>query len=315
MKKGISHFKVGDKFSDYLLIKQSTRGVASNGKPFLTLMLGDATGDIEAKLWDVSPKDEELYVSEQIVKVEGELIQFRNQDQLKIFSIRRLQPDEDVMIDEFVQKAPVEKEELFEEITKAIFAMQNPSIQRIVRAFVQEYKEALLMYPAASKNHHAYASGLAHHIVNMLKIAKQLCDIYPQLNKDLLYAGVILHDLGKIKELSGVVSTQYTLAGQLLGHIPIMVEEIGKMAEKLKIEGEEVLILQHLVLSHHGKEEWGSPKQPLIQEAEILHYIDMIDARLNMLDQALAKVEPGEFTERLFALNHRSFYKPNFENE
>lgn len=315
MKKGIKNFKVGNKFSDYLLIKNSVRGVASNGKPFLTIILGDATGEIEAKLWDVSPKDEEAYVPEQIVKIAGEIIQFRNQDQLKIFSIRLLNPDEDLQIDDFIQKAPIQKEELSEEITKAIFEMNNPSIQRIVRAFVQEYQEDLLLYPAAAKNHHAYASGLAHHIVNMLKIARSLCDIYPQLDRDLLFAGVILHDIGKIKELSGVISTQYTVPGQLLGHIPMMVEEIGRMAEKLKIEGEEVFLLQHLVLSHHGKEEWGSPKKPLIQEAEILHYIDMIDAKLNMLDQALEKTKPGEFTERLFPMDNRSFYRPLFKNK
>lgn len=152
----------------------------------------------------------------------------------------------------------------------------------------------MLTYPAASKNHHEYASGLAHHIVSMLQIARELSKLYPQINKDLLYAGIILHDLGKLKELSGVVTTTYTLEGKLLGHIPMMVEEIGLMARELQIEGEEVLILQHLVLSHHGKAEWGSPTPPLVREAEILHLIDLIDAKMNMLNRSLDKVKPGE---------------------
>lgn len=293
-----------------------SKGVASNGKPFLTLLLGDATGEIEAKLWDASEEDEALFIQERIVKVEGEIIQFRGQLQLKIISIRIDQQANGLSVGDFVKKAPVEKEKLYEQITEAIFEMQNPTIQRIVRAFVQKYKEELLTYPAATKNHHDYVSGLAHHTVTMLSLAKAICDIYPQLNKDLLYAGVILHDLGKITELSGLVSTQYTLKGKLLGHITIMVAEIEQMAEKLKVsDEEEVLVLQHLVLAHHGQAEWGSPKPPLVLEAEILHFIDLIDAKMNMATKALAKTEPGEFTERLFAMNQRSFYKPTFEKD
>src|SRR5690625_2906844 len=137
---------------------------------------------------------------------------------------------------------------LAQQLTEAIFEMQNPAMQRIVRAFIKKYQNALLTYPAASKNHHEYVSGLAHHVVSMLRIAKELHTLYPELNKDLLYAGIILHDLGKLKELSVVVTTTYTLEGKLLGHIPMMVEEIGHMAKELQIEGEEVVILQHLVL-------------------------------------------------------------------
>src|SRR5690625_2187742 len=189
-------------------------------------------------------------------------------------------------------------------------------MQRIVRTFIKNHQEDVFIYPAASRNHHGYASGLAHHIVSMLGLAREVCKLYPQLKNDLLYAGVILNDLGKLKELSGVITTSYTLEGKLLGHIPMMVEESGNVAKELKVEGEEeVFILQHLVLSHHGKAEWGSPKPPLVQEAEILHFIDQIDAKMNMLDRSLSKVKPGEFTERLFAMDNRSFYKPSFESE
>ena len=146
----------------------------------------------------------------------------------------------------------------------------------------------------------------------MLDLAKAIASLYPSLDNDLLYAGVILHDLGKVMELSGPISTVYTVEGNLLGHISIMVNEIGKAADELSISGEEVMILQHLVFSHHGKAEWGSPKPPLIKEAEILHYIDNIDAKMNMLDRALERVKPGEFSERVFALDNRSFYKPIF---
>ncbi|MEC5423702.1 3'-5' exoribonuclease YhaM [Virgibacillus sp. C22-A2] len=313
MKNGIGFAGVGDAIDDFMLIKEATKGVASNGKPFLTLILRDATGEIEAKLWDAKKEDEALFVPEQIVKISGEVNQFRGRSQLKIMAVRPAQPTDDVYISDFVEKAPVEKSVLADKLTEAIFEMKNPALQRMVRAFIKKYQEDLLTYPAATKNHHEYVSGLAHHIVSMLAIAKELHILYPELNKDLLYSGIILHDLGKLKELSGVVTTTYTTEGKLLGHIPMMVEEIGLMAKELQIEGEEVVILQHLVLSHHGKAEWGSPKPPMVREAEILHLIDLMDAKMNMLNRALDKVKPGEFTERMFAMDNRAFYKPLFE--
>lgn len=313
MKKGIGFFTVGDTFDSFMLIKDATKGITSNGKPFLTLILRDTTGEIEAKLWDATKEDEAVFIPEQIVRLNGEIQQFRGKAQLKIVSIRPAQPTDGVHVSQFLEKAPVTKDVLVEKLTESIFEISNANIQRIVRAFIKKYQEALLTYPAATKNHHEYVSGLAHHIVSMLSLAKELCKLYPQINKDLLYAGVILHDLGKIQELSGIVTTSYTVEGKLLGHIPMMVEEIGIIAKELQIEGEEVLILQHLVLSHHGKAEWGSPKPPMIREAELLHLIDLIDAKMNMLNRALDKIKPGEFTERLFAMDNRQFYKPLFE--
>lgn len=313
MERGIAQYKVGDPYEGFLLIREANRGVASNGKPFLTLFLVDATGEIEAKLWDVSDEDVDTFVAEKIVKISGNINEFRGQAQLRIKSIRPSQVTDGVKVADFLEKSPVDKDELQEEIMAAIFEMKNPNLQRIVRAFVTKYNEDLFVYPAAAKNHHAFVSGLAYHIISMLKIGKALCDMYPSLNRDLLYAGIILHDLGKVHELSGVVSTSYTVEGTLLGHIPIMVAEIKEVAEELNIESEEVVVLQHLILSHHGRPEWGSARTPLVREAEILHLIDLIDAKMNMLDRALERVEPGEFTERLFAMDNRSFYKPSFE--
>lgn len=312
MKNGIRDFEIGETFEGFLLIKEVRKGTASNGKPFLTLFFVDATGEIDAKLWDAKKEDEETFTAETIVKVIGLVQEFRGQAQLRIQSIRPAQVTDNVSVADFLERAPVDQDALQEKLTNAVFEMENPNIQRIVRAFIKKYNKELFVYPAASKNHHAYISGLAHHIVTMLEIARALCNIYPQLNKDLLYAGIILHDIGKIHELSGEVATSYTLEGTLLGHISIMVGEIKEMADQLKIESEEVVILQHLVLSHHGVPEWGSPKRPQVMEAEILHYIDLIDAKINTLSRALETTKQGEFTERLFSLDNRSFYKPNF---
>jgi 3'-5' exoribonuclease len=312
MSKGILHYQAGETVDLFLLIKSATKGIASNGKPFLTLHLQDKSGEMEAKLWDASEEDEKTYQAQQMVKIIGEVQNYRGRLQLKIRHIRPVQPEEGVQISDFLETAPVSKEEMMSKITQYIFDMQNPNIQRITRHLLKKYQASFFEYPAATKNHHEFISGLAYHVVSMLDLANAIIQLYPTLDKDLLYAGIILHDLGKVVELSGPVSTTYTVEGNLLGHITIMVNEIGKAAEELGIQGEEVIVLQHMVLSHHGKLEWGSPKPPLIKEAEILHYIDNLDAKMNMLDRALERTKPGEFTERIFALDNRSFYKPTF---
>jgi 3'-5' exoribonuclease len=312
MTKGILDYDFGVQVDLYLLIKSATKGIASNGKPFLTLILQDQSGDIEAKLWDANEEDEKNYTAQNIVKIIGDTHNYRGKSQLKIRQIRRTGPSDSVKLEDFLETAPLSQEEMTSKLTQYIFDMKNPNIQRITRHLLKKHQNAFLEYPAATKNHHEFVSGLVYHVVSMLDLAKAIATLYPSLAKDLLYAGVILHDMGKVVELSGPISTVYTVEGNLLGHITIMVNEIGKAAEELGISGEEVLILKHLVLSHHGKAEWGSPKPPLIKEAEILHYIDNLDAKMNMLDRALERVKPGEFTERVFALDNRSFYKPIF---
>jgi 3'-5' exoribonuclease len=312
MSKGILQYDVGEQVELFLLIKNATKGIASNGKPFLSLILQDQSGEIEAKLWDINDEDGKSYAAQNIVKIIGDVQNYRGRSQLKIRQIRRTGPSDSVKLDDFLATAPLSQEEMISKLTQYIFEMKNPNIQRITRHLIKKHQKAFLEFPAATKNHHEFVSGLAYHVVSMLDLAKAIASLYPSLDEDLLYAGVILHDMGKVMELSGPISTVYTIEGNLLGHITIMINEIGKAAEELGISGEEVLILQHLVLSHHGKAEWGSPKPPLIKEAEILHYIDNLDAKMNMLDRALERVKPGEFTERVFALDNRSFYKPAF---
>ncbi len=308
--EGITKLQVGEQVDQYLLIKQATKGVTTVGKPFMSLVLQDKSGDIEAKLWDTNEEHENMYRAEVIVRVGGEIHDYRGKNQLRIKQIRVVRPEEGIQINDLVPSSAIPKELLYEELTQFFFEIKNPNIARITRHLIKKHQPDLLVYPAASKNHHDYASGLLDHVVSMLRLGKAICTLYPTLNSDLMYAGIILHDIGKVIELTGPIATTYTVEGNLLGHITIMVNEIGQAAKELGIEGEEVMLLQHLVLSHHGKEEWGSPKKPMIQEAEILHYIDNIDAKMNMLTRALDKTKPGEFTERLFPLDNRSFYKP-----
>ncbi|MCE7793715.1 3'-5' exoribonuclease YhaM [Salipaludibacillus sp. CUR1] len=315
MKKGIHHHQIGEQVDAYLLIKTSKKGIASNGKPFLTLQLTDKTGEIEAKLWGISPEDEATFISGTVVHLQGEVQDFRGMRQLKIKAIRPTSGMDQVKADDFLPSAPRNREEMLEEITQYIFDMQNAKVQRITRHLFKKHQKAFSVSPAATKNHHEFVSGLIYHVVSMLQLAKGIAQLYPSLDKDLLYAGIILHDMAKVRELSGPMATQYTVEGKLIGHISMMVNEIEEAAKELGIEGEEVMVLQHLVLSHHSKGEWGSPKAPMIREAEMLHMIDNIDAKMNMMDRALDRVMPGEFSERVFAMDNRSFYKPAFHQK
>lgn len=310
MKNDIRSYEVGDQVEQFLLIKNSTKGVASNGKPFLSLVLQDKTGEIEAKLWDVSPEQEKIYTAPTIIKVLGDIQNYRGKLQLRIKRIRPANSQDNVQIEDFLEKAPIPVEKMQEIVTEYIFAINNPKLQRITRYLLKKYEKQFFMYPAATTNHHEFVSGLAYHVVSMLRLAEKICELYPGLNKDLLYAGIILHDLGKVHELSGPVAASYTVEGTLLGHITMMVDEIGKAAQELGIDGEEITLLKHIVLSHHGKAEWGSPKPPLVMEAEVLHHIDNLDAKINMMERALENTKPGQFTERIFALDNRSLYKP-----
>ena len=144
----------------------------------------------------------------------------------------------------------------------------------------------------------------------MIKVAIALCSIYPSINRDYLLAGVILHDLGKIEELTSPVVTEYTTQGKLLGHISIMDARLLEIGKQLNLEdSEELLILRHMVLSHHGQQEFGSPVRPETIEAEMPNLIDNIDARINIIEKALSEIKEGEFTQKIFALDNRTFYK------
>ena len=179
MKNGIVHYGIGEIVDTYMYIKTSTKAVASNGKPFLTLILADKTGEIEAKLWDVSATDEKAYAAEATVKVQGEVQNFRGRSQLKIRQIRLTTDADGVKKADLIQTAPLSQEEMLEKITQYIFEMTNPNIQRVTRFLLKKYQDDFLVFPAATKNHHEFMSGLAYHVVSMLDLAKGIASALP----------------------------------------------------------------------------------------------------------------------------------------
>ena len=296
------------------LVESVTQGKTNgnNKTNYLSINLQDRSGMLMSKLWNATNEQLDTIQVGCVCRIKGDTIKYNDECQLKITSLEIISQEPSVQ-ELYLKSAPVEKEILNQNLLLFIQDIKNPKIHAIVESLYMDYQERFLSYPAASKNHHEYVSGLAYHSYSMLKLAKAICELYPETNADLLYAGIFLHDIGKIIELSGPVIPEYTLEGKLLGHISIGNTMIKSKAEQLHIEGEEVTLLQHMILSHHGKNEFGSPVLPQIMEAEIAHLIDDLDSKIEMLNKALNGVEKGNYTKRIFALDKRMFYKPNID--
>lgn len=310
--KKINEFLVGDYIEGFFLIKQANSKVTNNNKNFLDLTLSDKTGEINAKIWDSTPEDEEKYVSNSLIKIRGNITEWQGKLQLKIDRIRLALDEDNVLIEDYVQCAPESAELMYDEILKFAHKIKDDSIKRVVVYIFEEHKEKLLYYPAAKSNHHAIRSGLLYHIKRMLITGEKLCEIYENVNRDILFAGVILHDVAKIYEMDsselGIVSS-YTNEGELLGHIIQGIKLVDKVCEEMGVDKEVSMVLQHMILSHHYHPEFGSPKKPMIPEAELLHHLDMIDARMYDMEKALKDIEPKGFTEKIWSLDSRKLYK------
>jgi 3'-5' exoribonuclease len=208
------------------------------------------------------------------------------------------------------------KTQMQQEIQRLLGSMENATLFSVTSAILEENEKEFYRYPAATRNHHNFIGGLAYHSISMARMAERIHELYPWLDRDLLISGTLLHDIGKIVELSDPVLPEYTPEGNLLGHISIMNCKIDEAARRLQVENEEVIVLlKHMILSHHGKQEFGSPVSPMIPEAEVLSTIDDLDARLYMMKQSIDATEPGQFGPRVFALEGRMIYHRKKDGE
>jgi len=316
--KKIKQLQAGDSVQSFFLVKAADSKTGGNNKKYLDLTLVDQTGEINAKIWDRSDEDAEQYVPNTLVKVRGMVNEWQSRLQLKIDKIRVATVDDDLDIGEFVPVAPYSPQFMYAEIESYIDKIKNQDMHRIVKSIVTAHKEKLLLYPAAKQNHHAVRSGLMYHIMTMLRMGEKASEIYGGLNKDLLFAGIILHDIAKTAEMNaselGIVS-EYTIEGELLGHIIQGIKMIDQTAVMVGADPEVSLLLQHMILSHHYEPDFGSPKRPMIPEAELLHYLDMIDARMYDMQHVLENVEDGKLSEKVWLLNNRKLYKATVKNE
>lgn len=310
--KRIAEFKAGDEIQSFFILRAMNIKTSSNNKKYLDMTLADKSGEINAKLWNIENGEESLYKAGQLVKVRGTITLWQNSLQFKITKMRLTDDSDNVDVVDYVPAAPYSADDMYEEVMSFVNRIENIDVKNIVSRIYEMYKEPLMTAPAAKSNHHAVRSGLLYHMLRMLRSAEVLCGVYQNLNADLVYAGVLLHDIEKINEMDsddlGIVS-QYTFDGQMLGHIIMGVKTIERVAHEVEADHETAMLLQHMVLSHHYEPEYGSPKKPMIPEAEMLHYLDMIDARMYDMCRVYDQMETGEFSDPVFVLDRRRLYK------
>ena len=306
--KMISEFNDHDHIEGQFLVGNVAKGVNANGGSYFSVELRDASGSINAKKWDATLQDEEIFIAGNVIALVGETNRYKDALQLKILSAE-LVPLEEINAERFVKAPPVSKDILIERFNKYVSSINNPDCKKLLDYMINKYQDKLFSYPAAVSIHHEYSSGLLMHSISMADLAAFLCPIY-EADYDLLITGCLLHDMGKITELEGPIVYKYSIEGKLLGHISIMAAEIRKAAYELKITSEIPLLLEHMVLSHHGQQEFGSPIMPLTKEALLLSLIDNLDSKMVVVNKALAEVEPGGFSNKVFPLDNRAFYKP-----
>lgn len=310
----IKDFIDGMNAGGFYIVKNSLKGVTTNGLTYLTITLQDSSGTIEAKKWQVNNDDIDTFKMGNVVYIDGEVIDYKDKLQVKIFGGNVVNP-KNADMDSLIPASKFKKDELVDKLKVFLSSIKNEKLKKIVYEIFSIYKEKFISYPAAVSNHHDFLRGLMEHTVSMCEIAKMISSHYSSLNYDLLISGCLLHDIGKCEELSGVIATTYTKEGSLIGHLVIGAILVDESAKRLNIEGEEVTLLKHLILSHHGKLEFGSPIPPLTREALILNMIDEMDSKMMALDKAFSEIEGGEFSQRIFPLDNRSFYKLKSEKK
>ena len=315
------------------LVNDVKRCLDNKGGAYLNVTLQDKTGTIEARKWNSTSEDEETILKGKVIFVEGKVNRYNNSLQLKIISAKRVD-DNEIVWSEFVSSAPMELSIMKAKLDAYVASIRNDDVRYLTESLLDAFAKRLYIWPAAVRNHHDYISGLLYHSITMADMAIKVCEIYPQINRDVLLAGAIIHDLGKTVELSGTQGTSFTLEGKMLGHIPIGQAELRRVAKEIGMYAYDDLLdsekseshplykkkeiavcMEHMILSHHGQPDFGSSVRPLTREALVLSMIDDLDAKMNILDKAYALVEKGNSTAKLFNMDERYFYKPLYTEE
>lgn len=301
----------GGTIEGFCLVKTAQVKTDSKGGLYMDMVVADAGGDCVAKVWNYNQGQHDSYEPDDVIKVRGTINYYKDTEQLKIEKIRHAEESDDVDMSLLVPCAPVDAEKIFGELHAAADAFHDRGLGTLVKYLLETNKKRYLYYPAAVKLHHATRKGLMHHTCSVYKLAMSVCDLYPKLDRELVAAGAILHDIGKLYEMDtgklGLAS-QYTAEGQLCGHIQLGIDMLHAAASVCGTDQETVLLLEHMLLSHHGQPEFGSPRYPMFPEAEVLSVCDLLDSRLYEEFAALAGVQKGGFSDRIWALDNRQLY-------
>jgi len=295
----------------FCIIKALEKKTTAKGLPYLDLVLADSSGEISAKYWDYKEELQGRFDAGQLVKVKGTISVYNDAEQLRVERMRPVIDSDDVNIGDFVPSAEYTGEAMLAEIMVVVSAIKDKDLKHLTTAVIEEYKEKLLYWPAAFKLHHAVRGGLLYHTLSILRLAQGLCKVYPFVDSDLLFAGVVLHDIAKTEEFEVAetgIASGYTTDGSLIGHLVRGAMAVERIGTALGTPKELLMLLEHMLISHHGEPDFGAAVRPMFLEAEILAQLDLMDSRIYEIAQAVEEVDGGEFTARQWALDNRKLY-------
>ena len=306
----LAELNYGDRFTGSYILRNVFQKVTNTGKPFLSASLADASMSVECKVWDyagpLGPADDG-----KVVKVQGVLQEFKGAAQVKVERIRLATEQDPYILDDLVATAPMDLNAAYANIEATVESLADADYRAVCREFPRRHGERFRKLPAAKSVHHGFVGGLLMHTGYMLELAQFLAQLYASvIQRDLLLAGTLLHDFAKMEEFVtselGVV-TEYSTKGQLLGHLGMGAQEAAEVCKELNVPEEKSILLQHMLLSHHGQPEFGAAGLPQCAEAELLCYIDNIDAKMEIYRENLEKIPVGGFSQRIFALEKRIY--------
>lgn len=308
----IAQMQRGMDVEGFYLLKAAFSKVTASGKPFLSAVLADTSGTIEAKVWDYSGPIGERDTGK-VLKVCGSVSDYRGMPQLTVDRLRLAEESDPVDVARLVSVAPIDREAGYDEVKALVATIEDLDYRAVCEQMLHRHEAAFRTIPAAKSVHHGFLSGLLMHTLNMLRLADFLAAQYADtVNRSLLLTGTLLHDFAKEQEFSfselGLV-TDYSTKGQLLGHLVMGAQEIAALSAELDLPEEKAMLLEHLILSHHGQPEFGAAVLPQCAEAELLSLVDQIDSRMEIYREVLAPLKAGEFSQRVFALDNRRIYK------
>lgn len=298
----------------FCIIKTIDRKTSSKGDSYLDVTLGDSGGEINAKLWRYVPELHGEYQANEIVKVRGVISEYNGNDQLKIDRIRHTGPEDNVKAEDFVKSADYSGEMMFNELLSIAENFKDDELKILVTAILNDNRLKILYWPAAFKLHHAVRGGLLLHSLSIVRLAQAICKIYTFVDEELLISGAILHDIAKLQEYTVAdsgITTGYSVEGNLLGHLTMGAMVVNEYAKKLGISKNTAMLIEHMLISHHGEPEFGAAVRPGFIEAELLSELDLMDSRVYEMKEAIADTAPNDFSARLWAMENRKLYNHN----
>ena len=300
------NFKVIDEKNNtvqgYALVRSCDKKTSKNGSFYLDIVLSDADGEINAKVWDYKGDDAAMPIVNSVILVRGLISTYNNAPQMRIDRYRQTEERDNINMADFVPSAAYSDSDMLAKVCTYISSMQDEDIRRLCNAVLADFGDKMSIWPAAYKLHHAIRGGLLMHTLSIMKLADAVASLYNSVDRDLLLCGALLHDVEKLSEYNGSEAglvESYTVRGTLVGHLvsgAMLIEGYGK---KLGLNPDTVMLIQHMIASHHGEPEYGAAVRPLFLEAEILSQLDLMDANIYEINAALGCIAPGEFTSRM----------------